>query len=77
MSKTTSEIWRPGTEEPEGEVLLMTKDGRFRVGAYDGTYYWFDGQYHLKDEVAIWASLNEIQEATKWLECLESYGLTK
>lgn len=72
-----SKIWQPATEEPEGEILIMTIGGGFKTGWYEHGLYWYDDKYHLPEQVAMWAKIEDIQEATKWLECLESYGLMK
>lgn len=77
MKKKTHNIWKPASEEPEGEILIMTKESGYKVGYFNNGYYWYDREYHLVDEVRMWARMRDIEEATGCLECLENYELTK
>ena len=62
---------------PEAEALLTLKDHRRVIGYWDGVYWWYDGKYHLEDEVIMWIEMSDVLEVTKWLECLDHYGLMK
>lgn len=63
--------------KPEGEALLTLRDHRRVVGCWYGGYWWYEGKYHREGEVIMWCAMERILEVTKWLECLENYGLMK
>lgn len=51
----------------EGDVLLTTEEHLVVIGYWDGFYWHYREQYHLKDEVIAWMKLPDAyyEEETK------------
>ena len=54
---------RGRTPDPDrgegGDVLVFTRDHLMRLGYWDGFYWHYNEQYHLREEVLAWRKLPE------------------